>query len=325
MIRLLILFALFLIILAGCRGTFTNPESSVLPTPIALAATVTASPAAEPIDKSGQTPVPPTWTPETPSAFVSPTVAGLPSITPPLAPTPWPTFTATAPPTNTPTNTPEASPTSPVSPTSPPTLPPNPSNLNILLNPSFEDGWYHVSGYAEVQVPNNWTLGWKEGNNPLDSDPWNKYVRPESRVLNGDFLPADEHDLFIWDGENTVKVFKGSGALYFWLVTNIYLDPGSYLFDINVFPDMIESYSTGGGKRWASDPLSGELRFIVNNEVDNWILPRFGQKNEFSYAFEVTQAQNVRLGVAFRGRWAIANNGWFMDDWSLTRLESSAQ
>ncbi|MGD2049171.1 MAG: hypothetical protein PVH03_06730, partial [Chloroflexota bacterium] len=70
---------------------------------------------------------------------------------------------------------------------------------------------------------------------------------------------------------------------------------------------------------------SGELRFIVNTEVDNWILPRFGEKNEYSHAFEVTQAQNVRLGVAFRGRWAIANNGWFMDDWSLTPLASPSQ
>lgn len=325
MIRASIILVLFLIILAGCQETVIGPESSDIPTAIALAATVTASPLAKPIGQSGQTAVPPTWTPETTSAFASPTIAALPSITPPLSPTPWPTFTATAPPTNTPTNTPEASPTSPVSPTLSATLPPNPSSVNILLNPSFEQGWYHVSGYAEVQVPKNWTLGWKEGGNPLDPDPWNKYVRPESRLLNGDFLPADEHELFIWDGDYTMKVFKGSGALYFWLVTDIYLEPGSYLFNVNVFPDMVESYSSGGGKKWASDPLSGELRFIVNSEVDNWLLPQFGKKNEFSHAFEVTQAQNVRLGVAFRGRWAIENNGWFMDDWSLTQLTSPTQ
>jgi hypothetical protein len=191
---------------------------------------------------------------------------------------------------------------------------------NLLINPSFEQGYYHVSGYVEVISPNSWYFGWKEEANPLDSDPWNRFVRPESRLLTSDFLPAHEHSLFIWDGEHTMKVFKGSGAIYFWLVTDIWLEPGSYLFTVNAFPDLIEGYNSVGGKIWASDPLSGEVRFILDNEVGSWILPEFGRKNTLTYAFEVNEARNFRLGAAFRGRWAIANNGWFIDDWSLIQL-----
>jgi len=194
------------------------------------------------------------------------------------------------------------------------------TGVNLLPNPSFEQGWYNANGIAELQVPRDWSLGYQEGQNDLDPDPWNAFVRPESRVLNRDFLPAAEHDLFIWDGQYTVKIFKQTGSLYFWLATNVYLEPGLYTLEINVFPDMVERYLDGGGKIWAPDPLSAEVRFIHNGEVGNWILPVFGQKNTFQYAFQVNEAGQVRLGAAFRSRWAISNNGWFFDDWSLTRM-----
>lgn len=169
-------------------------------------------------------------------------------------------------------------------------------------------------------MPNGWRLEWDAGENPLDPDPWNRLVRPESRLLNGDFLPAAEHPLFIWDGAYTLKIFKGSGALSFRLLTEAELPPGSYLFTVNVFPDMIEAYGEQGLKIWATDPLSGEIRFIVGEPAGEWLMPAFGQKNTFYYLFEVPATQRVRLGVAFRGRWAILNNGWFADDWSIRRI-----
>ncbi len=317
----LLLFLLIALILSACQGLVSSAgEAADLPTRLAAAATITPSPTAviPPEEGFPAATVPMTWTPEALAKFASPTPAGLASITPRPTNTPWPIFTPTGTATGTPTNTPEATPTGTPTPTA------NPANLNrngvnLLPNPSFEGGWHHVSGLPELQVPDNWILGWLEGKNSLDKDPWNRFVRPESRVLNKDFLPAREHSLFIWDGGQTVKIFKGQGALYFWLVTNVYLEPGSYVFDINVFPDMVEEYE-GSNKIWASDPLSGELRFIVESEVGDWILPEFGTKNNYRYAFAVNEAHFVRLGVAFRGRWAIDNNGWFMDDWSLVQI-----
>jgi hypothetical protein len=257
--------------------------------------------------------VPPTWTIPAGELPGFPTPAGLASFTPAPSNTPWSTFTPTATITPTPSDTPEA--TATPSPTAPPA-----AGGNLLPNPSFEESWHHQGGVPELQVPDGWQLEWNEGSNWLDSDPWNKFVRPEVRVLTADFLPANERDLFIWDGNQTVKVFKREGALSFRLTTDVLLEPGSYLFSINVFPDMIDSYSDNGTKRWAPDSLSGQLRFIVDPPSNEWHFPTFGQKNHFQYAFFVEQAKTVRLGVHFVGRWAILNNGWFMDDWSLVQL-----
>ncbi len=190
---------------------------------------------------------------------------------------------------------------------------------NLLPNPSFELGWYHPNGLPELQVATQWLIEWDEGPNPLDPDPWNAFVRPESRVLSRDFLPAHEHSLFIWDGDHTVKVFKGQGAISFRLLTDVYLTPGSYEFEVNVFPDLVVGYTADGSKIWAPDPLSGELRFIIGNGSSSWILPSFGRKNTFTFPIDIGTAQTIRIGIAIRGRWAIENNGWFMDDWALRR------
>jgi hypothetical protein len=190
--------------------------------------------------------------------------------------------------------------TNPITPTAT-SPPPIVDTSNWLPNPSFEEGWYHYNGIPELQVANQWRLEWDEGENPLDSASWNRFVRPETRLLNRDFLPSSEHSTFIWDGDWTVKVFKREGALSFRLITD-------------------------GRKVWASDPQSGELQFIVDVPASQWYFPTFGQKNTLMHAFEVTEARTYRIGVAFRGRWAILNNGWFMDDWSIQQLsEASVQ
>lgn len=190
----------------------------------------------------------------------------------------------------------------------------------MLPNPSFEGGWYHIDGIPELQVPSEWQLDWDEGPNPLDPDPWNHFVRPEVRVLPTDFLPPAEWPLYIWDGEQTVKVFKGMGALSFSLTADVYVDPGIYELEVNVFPDMVMSYTVSGAKVWADDPLAGELKLLAGGNATDWILPAFGQKNTFRLVFNVPAGQTMRVGVAFRGRWAILNNGWFMDDWSLYKV-----
>ena len=191
-----------------------------------------------------------------------------------------------------------------------------PLGPNLLSNGSFEGGWYHPNGVPELQIPEGWQFTYAEGTNTLDPDPWNVWVRPEVRVLPSAFLPPAEHDLFIWDGDQTVKVFKDSGAISFELTTAVFLQPGTYLLVINVFPDLIVGYDNGQ-KIWAPDPLSGEVKLIAGNGTTGWQLPTFGQKNRFHTTFTVTQPQTVVVGAAMRGRWAILNNGWFMDDWGV--------
>lgn len=292
-----------LLVVAGCAS------------PLAAPPTTAASAVLEPTEPSPVA-VQPTWTrpamagtESTPvRSFVStPRATRTPLQLPPATVTPSPSPTIT----NTPTEAASATP----GPTA--TLVPPEGRPNLLPNPSFEEGWYHPYGIDELQVPNRWALEWLEGFNHLDPDPWNVWVRPEVRVLSPEFLPPAEHHLFIWDGQQTLKVFKGAGAISFNLQTSVFLDPGSYLFVIHVFPDLVDEYGANGQKVWAPDALSGEVAFIVEGVQQGWQLPQFGQKNQFTHLINVDQAGLVRLGVAIRGRWAITNNGWFLDDWAL--------
>lgn len=303
--------------LAACA-----PRTRPLPT-VAVAAPTLQSPATPTV--SG--PLPPTWTPLADPAQDGSDMTPRPSWTPPpsrVTNTPWPTLTATATPVALPSPSPEmeATATFTVVPTVDPPAPL--ASPNLLPNPSFENGWYNLGGIPELQVPHGWILEWDEGANPLDADPWNAFVRPESRVLSPAFLPASEHDIFIWDGSHTVKIFKGAGAISFRLLADVSLEPGAYLLEIFIFPDLVDDYSADGDKIWAPDPLSGEVRLIVDQGGSSWFYPSFGIKNRFSLPFTVSEARVYRVGLAVRGRWAIENNGWFMDDWSLQRVAESS-
>lgn len=187
---------------------------------------------------------------------------------------------------------------------------------NVLNNASFEGSWYHPNGIAELQIPTDWTFSWKEGDNPLAPESWNQFVRPEVRVLPSAFLPVDEHDLFIWDGDQTLKVFKGFGSISFTLSANVPVKPGNYIFEVNVFPDLVVDYQNGE-KVWAPDPLSGEVKLEAGSASTGWLLPQFGDKNIIRLPFTVTSNQTITVRASMRGRWAIRNNGWFMDDWGV--------
>lgn len=301
-----------------CLVACQSVPPPTIPTQVAVAPTVFV------VDGQGEAiPLPATWTPAATSELAP---AG---ITPHATFTPRPTHTPiifpSATPIRTPTSLPTIALTVPAGPTLPPIASPTPSPApaggpNLLPNPSFEGGWYHIDNIPELQVADSWFLDWDEGPNSLDPDPWNRWVRPEMRVLPKEFLPAAERPIFIWDGDQTVKIFKGTGAVSFQLFTEVYLEAGNYNFTVNVFPDLVVGYRPDGTKIWAPDPLSGEVRFILGDIPTGWVLPSFGRKNTFSRTFTLSEGQTIRLGLAIRGRWAIQNNGWFMDDWSLYRL-----
>jgi hypothetical protein len=103
-------------------------------------------------------------------------------------------------------------------------------------------------------------------------------------------------------------------------MTDLYLEPGTYTFEISLFPDIILGYD-GNQKIWADDPYSGEVRFIAPDGGTNWFLPIIGQKNTFSHTFTITEAQNARVGAGLRGRFALPTNGFFVDNWSLRKIE----
>lgn len=323
--------AILVITLLGLAAC--TPE--ILPTRIPAATVDGGEPAATSV---GQ--LPPTWTPlpdldlevtPPPTAPPPPTNTPLPTDTAvPATDTPEPTLTETAVPTDTPppptdtpapataTNTPN-----PASPTPPPPPTDTPAPVfsgNILANGSFENGHYNMWGVAELQLPNSWVFEWDEGPTGFGENAWDVYVRPETRVLSAAFLPPQDQAMFIYDGQSTVKIFKGYGAISIRLMTDLYLEPGTYMFEVNLFPDLCTDY-VNNQKIWAGDPFSGEVRFIVTGGGTDWFLPQFGMRNTFTHTFTVQQAGTDRVGLGIRGRFAILNNGWFMDAWSLRQVE----
>ncbi|MCB8945486.1 MAG: hypothetical protein H6658_17185 [Ardenticatenaceae bacterium] len=190
---------------------------------------------------------------------------------------------------------------------------------NQLPNSSFEGGWYHPNGIPELQIPNDWEFEWDEGPTGHGNEPWDVWVRPEVRVLPAEQLPPAEQPIFIWDGNQTLKIFKGWGAISFRLTTQVTLQPGTYLMAIRFFPDLVADYENGQ-KIFATDPYSGEVAFILDGIQTEWQLPAIGQRNQLVRQFTVTQAGTQEIGVAMRGRYALVNNGWFMDMWTLQEM-----
>lgn len=289
---------------------------------------------------TAQAQIAPTWTPlpvinedtPTPEATLPPPPTSTPVPTATIEPTATvsPTPTETAPPTETavpPTETP--APTQVVQPTSPPppppanpTLPPDPVFAgNKMVNYSFEGGWYNMWGVPELQIPNGWVFEWDEGPTGFGSQAWDVWVRPETRVLPNYQLPEGERGLFIREGDYTIKIFKGNGAISYRLYQDIPLDAGTYLMRVYVYPDLVSGYENGH-KVFAGDPTAGEFRFITPDGGTGWLLlPGFGQWDVMEHTFTLAQPQTVRIGIGVRGRYALNNNGWFFDDWALQKLQ----
>jgi hypothetical protein len=326
----------FWVFLSACQS------EAVLPTqvPIAsidetIATAVSQTVAAQLGSERGEAANPPsTWTPfsqisdatsqlETtqlapPTSTPLPTVTAAPTDTPYIPTnTPRPTETAVLP-----TNIPAPVAPQPTAPPETPTTPPDPVyGANILVNGSFEDGNYNQNGVSELQLPNGWGFEYDTGATGFGNESWDVYVRPETRVLPDFQLPIAERPLFIRKGFYTIKMFKGNGAISYRVFQDIALQPGTYTFQVNIFPDLVVDYQNGQ-KVFADDYTSGEVHFIAPDGGTGWFFPAFGRWNTFEHNFTITNAQTVRIGIGVRGRYAISNNGWFMDDWSLKRIEN---
>lgn len=208
-----------------------------------------------------------------------------------------------------------------VAPPTQPGQPTRPASANLLPNPSFEANWYFFNGVSEWQLPDNWLLSVDEGPNTLSPGSGGNFLRPEVRLLTNTDLPPGERERFVFDGIKTIKAFKGDAPTNFAIFTDVFLPAGRYRFTSNFFPDTVLAYD-GGTKIWNQDPLAAEYRIIVNNGGSGWNAATVGVQNTRSYEFTLSEAQTVRIGTAFRNRFAGSNNGWFIDDWSLEAITS---
>lgn len=198
-------------------------------------------------------------------------------------------------------------------------VPAAPTSPNLFTNGSFEGGRYDHNGVQELQVPQGWFMYVDEGENTLVPGSGGLFFRPESRIFADVNIPESEHATFIWNGTHAIKVFKGGAPTHFGLFTDVYLQPGTYRATFNFYPDAVLAYE-GSSKTWATDPLAAEYRIIHGTGGTAWTPAAIGTKNTITYTVTVTSAGAVRLGVAFRNRFVLANNGWVIDDWSLVKV-----
>ncbi len=313
--------ALAVVMLAGCgretpaaeatpiaAAVTSAPAATWTPLPAAVVVTNTPAPTSPP--PASPTPAPSaTPLPASPTAEYSPTPAASPTLA----------ATATAiPPTAAPAT---AGPTRPPATAAPPTLPPNPTlGQNLLPNPSFEEGFSNQNGIAELHAPNGWRIEYQEGPTGFGTNAWDTYVRPDTRVFPAAFLPPEEHSLYIFDGSTTLKVFREQGALSMRLLTDVQLGPGTYVLEANFFSDVFERYEDDH-KVAPSDPNAGEAALFAGTGGTGWIANNYLTKNTLTHTFTISSAQTMTVGVGFRGRYAIANNGWFVDNLSLRQLQ----
>ena len=92
------------------------------------------------------------------------------------------------------------------------------------------------------------------------------------------------------------------------------------LLEGNFYSDVFESYSNKQ-KNAPANPQAGEAALYAGATGTGWIGNNYLNRNKLTHTFTIDTAQKVSVGIGFRGRYAIANNGWFVDNLSLRRVE----
>lgn len=202
---------------------------------------------------------------------------------------------------------------------------------NLLRNGGFEQGWYDVSGTQ--QCPNDWRLHWTEGEAAGDAN--NVTARPETRVLPRIQVPPDEHSLYFWDGDYTLKMFWAKAPIHIAISQDVGgLEVGrEYRF---VVPVYVDTFIWDGGKIPPNDPHAAQVRLGAGPAGVNWrdasainfsqwanaqnTSPFYLSRTTLQFSFVATNPE-MRVFVEFDTKWGLDNNGIFMDALRLEPLE----
>lgn len=202
---------------------------------------------------------------------------------------------------------------------------------NLLRNPGFEEGTYPFDPLGILYIPKEWVFTFRDGPTnqlPRQTIPWG---RPNAGCLGLQQFPPHEHPIFFQQGSQMLwKTWQGkSYPQYIMLSQTLTLTPGqTYRFTANVCPDMVTQYGGPQGKIFIDDPDAYAVRV---NAVSG------GQT--FSSEFKKTQqlpndqytpvsvdftapAAEVMVSVEAYGIFAIENNCFFMDNFSLVQIEA---
>ena len=210
----------------------------------------------------------------------------------------------------------------------------------MFINPSFENGhWYPnreniIGGWhypileeagipiPELMLPNGWGFRWADETveNPHSPDSWNRFGRPETKVLNENDLPEHERPDFIVHGSHTLKIFRGYGAWYAALFQEFEFEDGLYQVHVNIYNDAVKDYEDSE-KLPAVDPYACQVRLVIDGEPSEWrpLFPQYMNTETFLFTAYASE-EKTRVEVEIMMSYAVQNSGIFTDLWDLVEI-----
>jgi len=203
----------------------------------------------------------------------------------------------------------------------PPSPKPEPEPLpsgNLLVNGSFEEGWTDADTFPG-QHPKGWVVEWNAGKEFHNPHAVWEYQVGEGVHKSPDFLPAEEHDVFIWDERWTYKLFADKKSFWARLKQTLELPAGRYRLSTPVW---VDCYRWMGFKDYDVEPWQVEIKVNVNNSAAReWTPLASGGKRAVVTEFEHPGGP-MKLGVHLRTNWPISNNLW-LDGWELAAVKQT--
>lgn len=216
----------------------------------------------------------------------------------------------------------------------------NAQSVNLLTNPSFEDGYYFQDGIPELATPNGWRLHYLDGSTFAGIAEGAVARRPESVVWPRNQAPASEQNVFWRDGTYIVKLFKPWAPVYFGMSQTVSgLTPGAqYEFVARVYVDIVQQYDDGNKIVPSNEPEGVGVR--LGNSLPGATWRDAGTINYGGFAmqantspfhqtyitlrhrFTATGSQQV-VWLEMYSRYGYANNGFFMDNFELIPVGGS--
>lgn len=174
-------------------------------------------------------------------------------------------------------------------------------------------GWFDLMNGKErlpIQVPNEWTFDYVLGANEV-GDPDYDWGMPETRFMWDAYLPEHEHEFLLNDAGHTYKIFAAHRPIWSKLRHNLTLQPGKYKVTFTFVDDTFTDF-TRRGKTEPGDEKTAESRIILADQSTDWVLNKFLDDNVVILNVEVDKETKTELILENRGRWAVKNNGVFL-------------
>ncbi len=200
-----------------------------------------------------------------------------------------------------------------------------PAKPNVLINASFEDGMaYFNDDTRELAVPAGWVFAYMDETTPREQRQTAPWSRPITALINSHAVTMADRTRIFAGGTYCWKVSGTGSPVWVRLFQSVLgVTPGQkYRFTVNILPDLIAR--SHPQVAYASDPLSGEVRLTATSGGQTFDTGwKTGREVPVARYTALTldftaPANRVEVAVEVRGRWALPEGAWYVDELSLT-------